>query len=234
MYDVSENHAAHQRLWQAVCDLVTEAPPLTNPSNDLISDWLSPDLFLSQTCSLPFRKKLRGFVNLVATPDNKISNCPRGYYHSVVLARKGSTPDLKKNDYVLAYNEPLSQSGWAAPQSIGIMGKSQLQTGSHAASARSLVQGLADITSIDALTWRFLCRDWDKAAQLQVLATTPPTPTLPYITALSRDAKTLARGLGQAILSIGATDRETLQIFGLVDIPEQDYMQYPLPIEPYS
>ena len=67
-----------------------------------------------------------------------------------------------------------------------------------------------------------------------MLATTPPTPTLPYITALSRDAKALARGLGQAILSIGATDRETLQIFGLVDIPEQDYMQYPLPIEPYS
>ena len=96
MYDVSENYAAHQRLWQAVCDLVTEAPPLTNPSNDLISDWLSPDLFFSQTCSLPFRKKLRGFVNLIATPDNKISNCPRGYYHSVVLARKGSTPDLKK------------------------------------------------------------------------------------------------------------------------------------------
>ena len=136
--------------------------------------------------------------------------------------------------FFLAYNEPLSQSGWAAPQSIGIMGKSQLQTGSHAASARSLVQGLADVTSINALTSRFLCRDWDKAAQLQVLATTPPTPTLPYITALSRDAKTLARGLGQAILSIGATDRETLQIFGLVDISEQDYMQYPLPIEPYS
>ena len=56
MYDVSENYAAHQRLWQAVCDLVTEAPPLTNPSNDLKSDWLSPDLFFRRPVACPFGK----------------------------------------------------------------------------------------------------------------------------------------------------------------------------------
>ena len=111
------------------------------PPGDLIADWLSPNLFLSQTCGLPFRAKLHGLVQLVATPDNQIPNCAAGYYHSVILARQGSDPDLATNDFVLAYNEPLSQSGWAAPQSIGITGVSRVQTGGHAASALAVMDG---------------------------------------------------------------------------------------------
>ena len=232
MYDVPRNYQAHNRLWQAFCDLMPSAPALTRHNNNLLSDWLSPELFLSQTCSLPFRAKLHGHVNLIATPDNKIENCPRGFYNSAILARKGSALDLTKNDFVFAYNEPLSQSGWAAPQSIGISGKSQICTGGHAASALALVKGTADITAIDALTWRFLCRDWDKASQLEIVTTTPPTPSLPYITALRNDAKKIYRNLKRAILEIDEKDRETLQIFGLVNIADQDYMKYSLPIAP--
>lgn len=232
MYDVPRNYQAHKRLWQAFCDLMPSAPALTRHNNNLLSDWLSPELFLSQTCSLPFRAKLHGHVNLIATPDNKIENCPRGFYNSAILARKGSAPDLTKNDFVLAYNEPLSQSGWAAPQSIGVSGKSQICTGGHAASALALVKGTADITAIDALTWRFLCRDWDKASQLEIVTSTPPTPTLPYITALRNDTKKIYQNLKRAILEIDGKDQETLQIFGLVSIADQDYMKYSLPIAP--
>jgi ABC-type phosphate/phosphonate transport system substrate-binding protein len=234
MYDVSKNYQAHQRLWQAFRDLMPNAPALTRHSDNLLSDWLNPELFFSQTCGLPFRASLRRHVKLIATPNNNIENCAPGFYHSVILARKGSAPDLIKNDFVLAYNEPQSQSGWAAPQSIGISGKSQLCTGGHAASALALTKGIADIAAIDALTWRFLCRDWDKASQLEVVTTTPPTPSLPYITALKNDAKTLYQNLKKAILGIDKKDQETLQIFGLVNIAEQDYMEYPLPIAPLS
>jgi len=79
-----------------------------------------------------------------------------------------------------------------------------------------------------------LCRDWDKASQLEVVTTTLPTPSLPYITALKNDAKTLYQNLKKAILGIDKKDQETLQIFGLVNIAEQDYMEYPLPIAPLS
>ena len=208
------------------------APALTRHNDNLLSDWLSPELFFTQTCGPPFRASLRGYVKLIATPDNNIENCAPGFYHSVILARKGSAPDLKKNDFVLAHNEPQSQSGWAAPQSIGISGKSQLCTGGHAASALALTEGVADITAIDALTWKFLCRDWDKASQVEVVTTTPPTPSLPYITSLKNDAKILFQNLKKAILRIDEKDRETLQIFGLVSIAEQDYMEYPLPVAP--
>ena len=232
MYDFPSNSAAHKRLWQAFQESVPEAPELSSADNDLIADWLSPDLFLSQTCSLPFRAKLHGHVNLVASPNNNNEGCPDGYYNSVILARSGSAPHLPSNDFILAFNEPLSQSGWAAPASVGIVGKSRLQTGGHAASALAVKQGRADVAAVDALTWHFLCRDWDQADALQVVAKTPPTPTLPYITARTHNPKPLRNALNKAILELCAQDRETLQIFGLIGISADIYTQYPLPPTP--
>ena len=232
MYDVPANRAAHQRLWQALQDQLPDAPNLTPPSADLMDDWLSPDLYLSQTCGLPYRAALHGQVQLIATPDNHSPNCPPGYYCSVLLARQGAVPDLAANDFTFAYNEPLSQSGWAAPQSIGLTGAKQLQTGGHAASARAVLEGRADLAAVDALTWHFLKRDWDKADGLEICATTPATPTLPYITALGQNAAALREALRQAILSIGPKDRETLQIFGLTEISAETYLKLSLPPSP--
>ena len=232
MYDVPANRAAHRRLWQALQDQLPDAPNLTPPSADLMDDWLSPDLYLSQTCGLPYRAALHGQVQLIGTPDNHSPNCPPGYYCSVLLARQGAIPDLVANDFTLAYNEPLSQSGWAAPQSIGLTGAKQLQTGGHAASARAVLEGRADLAAVDALTWHFLKRDWDKADELEICATTPATPTLPYITALGQNAAALREALRQAILSIGPKDRETLQIFGLTEISAETYLKLPLPPSP--
>lgn len=232
MYDVPANRSAHLRLWQVFQDLVPTAPELSFPGDNLMAEWLSPALFLSQTCGLPFRAKLHGLVQLVATPDNQIPNCAPGHYHSVILARKGSAPDLAANNFVLAYNDPLSQSGWAAAQSIGITGTSQIQTGGHAASAEALIDGKADIAAIDALTWKFLLRDSDRMSQLTILTTTPETPTLPYITRLTQDMGSLRKSLNQAILSLDEKDRKTLQIFGLVDIKADKYLQLPLPPAP--
>ena len=232
MYDVPANRAAHRRLWQALQDQLPDAPNLTPPSADLMDDWLSPGLYLSQTCGLPYRAALHGQVQLIATPDNHSPNCPPGYYCSVLLARQGAIPDLVANDFTLAYNEPLSQSGWAAPQSIGLTGAKQLQTGGHAASARAVLEGRADLAAVDALTWHFLKRDWDKADELEICATTPATPTLPYITALGQNAAALREALRQAILSIGPKDRETLQIFGLTEISAETYLKLPLPPSP--
>ena len=232
MYDVPANRAAHRRLWQSLQDHLPNAPNFTPPSEDFMVDWLNPELYLSQTCSLPYRAALHGQVQLIATPDNQIPNCPPGYYCSVLLARQGAVPNLAANDFTLAYNEPLSQSGWAAPQSIGLTGATALQTGGHAASARAVLEGRADLAAVDALTWHFLTRDWDKAAGLVVCATTPATPTLPYITALSQNAAALREALRQAILSIGPKDQQTLQIFDLVEINAETYLQLPLPPAP--
>jgi len=79
---------------------------------------------------------------------------------------------------------------------------------------------------VDALTWHFLTRDWDKASGLEICDTTPATPTLPYITALGENAAALRVALRQAILSIGPKDQETLQIFDLIEISAETYLQF--------
>ena len=156
MYDVPANRAAHRRLWQAVQDHLPDAPDLTPPSENLMVDWLNPELYLSQTCGLPYRAALHGQAQLIATPDNQIPNCPPGYYCSVLLARRGAVPDLAANDFTLAYNEPLSQSGWAAPQSIGLPDATRLQHGGHAAAPRAALAGRAGRAALDALQWHCL------------------------------------------------------------------------------
>jgi len=69
-------------------------------------------------------------------------------------------------------------------------------------------------------------------SQLTILTTTPETPTLPYITRLTQDMGSLRKSLNQAILSLDQKDRKTLQIFGLVDIKADKYLQLPLPPAP--
>ncbi|MGB0799165.1 MAG: phosphate/phosphite/phosphonate ABC transporter substrate-binding protein [Planktomarina sp.] len=232
MYDIPSNRDAHDRLLAAFRDHMPCAPAQYSESDDIWSDWQNPDLLLSQTCGLPFRAKLHGSVSLVATPDNHVEGCPPGYYHSVIIARAGSTPDLADNDFTLAYNEPLSQSGWAAPASIGITGAKRLQTGSHHFSAKAVIDARADVAAIDALTWHFLMRDWVDAGKLKAIAKTPPTPTLPYITARGHNPEPIRSALARAILDIGPGDRETLQIFGLVPIDAAEYCAQPIPAPP--
>ena len=55
---------------------------------------------------------------------------------------------------------------------------------------------------------------------------------LPYITALGQNAAALREAQRQAILSIGLKDRQTLQIFDLIEISAETYLQFPLPEAP--
>ncbi len=228
MYDTAENRAAHGRLFEAFGDALGIQVTPTAQSN-LWQDWRSPDLLLSQTCGLPYRAELHGRVRLVATPNNQLQDCPPGHYRSAIVARVGSDVDLAANDFTLAYNEPLSQSGWGAPWAEGVTGARRIQTGGHALSAEAVRAGRADIASIDALTWHFLKRDWDGAAKLQVVTWTRPTPTLPYITAFSRDPAPIRDALAVAITQLSQSDRDQLQLYGLVNISPDAYLAHAIP-----
>ncbi len=227
MYDVPAGRAAQGRFWTLVQRALPDAPALTTPQ-DIWADWQSPDLFFSQTCGLPFRAKLHGHVALVGTPDPGLKNCPPGYYRSAIVARSDWRGDLA-GDFTFAYNEPLSQSGWAAPCTEGIVGSRQFQTGSHAASAQAVLDGRADVASLDALTWQFLQRDWPIATKLRVLQWTQPTPALPFITAPTQDAGRIAKGVKTAINGLHPADKAQLGLFDLVQIPSETYCSLSIP-----
>lgn len=243
MYDRPETAAANDRLWAGIRDrLRAEGLPapeaLIHGASDLWPQWTSADLVLSQTCGYPYRSRLHGQVLLVGTPDYGVEGCASGYYRSVLVARADDPRDRIDlfDGAALAYNDALSQSGWAAPQThaarIGIRLLPALQTGSHGQSARAVAEGRADVAALDAVTWRLLQRFDPVTRDLREVGMTDPTPCLPLITARTYDPDILFDVLAEAIADMPAADRNLTGLQRLVRIPAAVYLSVPTPPSP--
>lgn len=245
MYDFAAPlQAANDRLWCGIRDGLRRtglaAPEtLTRGEAAYWPAWSAPDLVFSQTCGFPYRAKLWDSVTLVGTPDYDLPDCPPGHYNSVYIARV-TDPRARLAEFAdaaFAYNEPLSQSGWAAPQNhaatLGMRFRPSLQTGGHRASALAVAQGLADFAAIDAVTWALLQRHEPQVATLKAVGrTAPPTPVLPFIAAKGVDAGVYFDVVATAIGDLDAADRETLMLRGILRIPTDAYLMVPTPQSP--
>lgn len=243
MYDFGPAQAANDRLWALIRAGLRghgiDAPEaLTRGEQAYWDAWQSPDLLLSQTCGYPFRARLHDKVTYVGTPDYGVEGCAPGYYRSIFVAR-ADDPRTTLADFDgarFAYNEPLSQSGWAAPQThaarLGIRLPPTLQTGGHRLSARAVAEGRADLAALDAVT-HALMQDYDPEADaLRVVCMTDPTPGLPCITAAGRDPVPIFDALTGAITALSAQDRNSLRLKGIVRLPASVYLAVPNPPSP--
>lgn len=228
MYDRPELRGVHDRLWAHIrahllCSHLPGAPQDLTRDGDMWQIWQSPDLMLGQTCGLPYRTRLQDCVNLVGAPVWGLP-CPDGYYFSVIIAR-ADDPDAGGSAARLAVNDPLSQSGWAAAQ--GLTFGQVILTGGHAMSAQAVAENRADIAAIDAVTWALIDRYDPWAAKLRVIATTDPTPALPYITA--QTPLPVFDALRAGIQALSPQDRAALCLRDVVQIPASDYLAVPNP-----
>lgn len=238
MYDPPELAPVNDRLWQAIRAHLGDGPARLSRGDDPWAVWMAPDLVLAQTCGMPYRTRLSDHVTLIGTPDYAVQGCPPGWYRSVIVAR---AEDARSNltafeGATLAYNDPLSQSGWAAAMThfdaAGIRLAQGLCTGAHAHSAAAVATGAADLASLDAVTWRLICRYGDIGPRLKVIDQTAPTPGLPFITAKGRDPEPLFQAIALAIDTLGTDDRASLGLRGLVRLAKSDYMAVPTPAPP--
>lgn len=238
MYDRLELRAATDSFWQAIRQALGHGPDPLTREGDSWDQWESPDLLLSQTCGYPYRARLHGKVQIVGTPDYGLEGCGPGEYRSVFVARK----DDPRNDPAefaaarFAYNEPMSQSGWAAPGayagSRGFAFTDTRRTGSHIASARAVAEDQADLAALDAQSWRLMQRYDTFADKLHVIAATPPTPALPFITANGQDADEIFDALLSAFKALPTETRDALDLRGIVRIPPEAYLAVPTPAPP--
>lgn len=238
MYDRPETAWANDKLWQAIRANLEQGPEVLDRTIDPWAAWQSPDLLLAQTCGCPYRTRLYGEVQLVGTPDYGLPDCPPGYYRSVFVARKSDNPakltrfDRKR----FAYNDALSQSGWAAPlihmQDRDMLPGELVETGGHRASAQAVAEGGADFASLDLLSWQLMVEHDAFAQDLCTLDFTTPTPGLPFITALSQDPARIFLALKSAIQSLDDDSRETLHLRDLIHIEPSDYLAVPTPPGP--
>ncbi len=243
MYDFGPAQAANDRLWVLIRDRlrtqgISAPDALTRGEEAYWAAWQSPDLILSQTCGYPFRARLHDRVTYVGTPDYGVDGAPPGYYRSVFVVRADDPRDgLAAFDGArFAYNEPLSQSGWAAPQvhaaRMGLRLPPAVQTGGHQLSALAVAEGRADIAALDAVTFALMRDTHPVASQLRVIALTDPTPGLPVITAKGQDPAPILAALEDAIARLSPADRGTLHLKGMVRIPVATYLAVPNPPPP--
>ncbi|WP_293576751.1 PhnD/SsuA/transferrin family substrate-binding protein [Phaeobacter sp.] len=239
MYDRPETAEAWDALWQGIRTHLdrSDAPEALTRDADLWQVWTAPSLLLGQTCGMPYRTRLYDKVTLVGTLDHGLVK-PAGYYNSVIVAQRDRAQDPLSRfaGQRFAYNDGVSQSGWAAPITLmrdnNMLPGSLLQTGAHRASAQAVADGQADFAALDCVSWLHMSRHDGFAADLVVIAETPPTPGLPLIIAKSEDPAPLRAAIRTAIEGLSPEQRDTLHLFGLVEIPAAEYLAVPTPLGP--
>lgn len=241
MYLRPETAAATANYWQhiraALADRGIPTPETLENDRPEFEVWQAPDLVLSQTCGMPYRRWLADQVQLVGTPDYGLPGCPQGHYNSVIVVRAlDPRKDLAAfRDARFAYNQTFSQSGFAAPHALararGFWFSDRRQSHGHQQSARAVAERRADIAALDAVSWRLIQRYDDFAARLRVLCQTPPTPGLPYITGPQTDAAAVFDGVREAIGALSSEDRDILGLTGIHRLAKSAYLAIPNPPE---
>lgn len=239
MYARPELEGAHSRFWMHIQDSLAAraitAPDKLSQTAGEFSVWEDPALVLSQTCGMPYRTRLHGHVQIVATPDYGLEDCPAGYYRSAIIVRADDPRETLQEfkTALMTYNMDHSQSGFAALYNhtlpLGLWFANRVESGGHLRSALMVANGDADIASVDAQTWRLIQRFEPFADQLRILEYTTPTPALPYITGPQHNPTLIYEAVSEALSTLDATDREALDLRGLVKIEPSKYLAVPNP-----
>jgi hypothetical protein len=236
MYDRPETRAATDRFWAGVrAGLAArgiDAPDTLTRDRDPWDVWQAPDLVLAQACGLPYRARLHGTVTLIGSGDYGLPGCAAGDYNSVILARSPTPPPAP----VLAVNEVLSQSGWAALadfcRDTGLSPRGVVLTGAHRASVCAVLDRRADIAACDAQTWWLMQQHDAWARDATEIARTPPAPGLPFITRAGQDPAPYRAALAAACAALAPAERAALNLRGIVARVPDDYTALPIPRAP--
>ena len=232
MYPAQPLRAAWDRLYAAAAAEIADAPAALCWDLDPADTWLDPGLVLGMTCGWPLITTLQHRVRVVGTFAYDLGGAASPAYRSVIIARV-EAPLEDFNERSVAANSSGSLSGWISLLAAFDRGGATWPgavtwTGSHLASIDAVRGGLADIASIDAVTWAHRQRDAPQTLEgLVVVGRGPLVPCLPIVIggATSDEQleawRTAFRG---AIEDPSVADaRDTLLIAGFAPLDFADY-----------
>ena len=232
MYDRAETAAHNDIFWSAIKTALGFGPDRLSRTENLWSLWQNEDLVFAQTCGLPYRKYLFDKVHYIATPDYGLHGCPPGYYNSLFISYEDQELSQAAQG-TFAFNETLSQSGWAGPMchldTLNLSPRADVKTGSHVNSARAVAEKQADFAAIDAQSWRMIQTHDPFAKSLLVIGETAPVPGLPFICGKKFDPDAVCAAIETAILNLEEKTREALSLKGVIRIDPQRYLEMPTP-----
>lgn len=242
MYNLPGMRAANAALWSALADRL-RATGLSEPPGALlferppVPDGIGPEVLFTQTCGYPLQTLYRGQYRLLARPWCEAAGCAGSTHSAFILAPRAlgahGLEDLRGARFAL--NSLHSNSGMNLPRRLiaEIAGARPffsrvVETGGHGASIRLLAQGGADCASIDCLTYAFYQdHEPDLVAGLDILARTPPSPSIPFVTSVVTP-EPVVTALREALLALPDDPRlgeamKTLRITRIEPAPEAEY-----------
>jgi ABC-type phosphate/phosphonate transport system substrate-binding protein len=237
MYDHPAQQGANDRIWSAIVRIlrtrgvegVHDVLDRTHHVHDL---WRDPNLLLGQACGYPLIADDSLDLQIIALPIYDIPGSTSGdaTHASVLVARAndGRRSLVDYRDSRAAINDPQSNTGMnlfratlAPIAETSAFFARVVQTGSHRGSVEAIAAGNADIAAIDTVTYATLVRhEPDLTAPLRIVARSPASPTLPFVTSAATSIETIA-ALRLALQQVMtdprlADDRAMLGLAGIV------------------
>jgi ABC-type phosphate/phosphonate transport system substrate-binding protein len=231
MYDFPEIREHTDALWTAVAQRARshgiDAPDyLIRPDIPLEQHWVDPAILLSHTCGYPVMRVLTenqhvlgSFAVRSGDPDQP------GWYRTVVVCRaidhRADAGVGAFDGAIVAANDEGSLSGYvsfgvALAEAKAVPSRLVL-TGAHERSVAAVLQGSADLASIDAHSFSLLVAHRPAAVMgLRVIGCGPQVAVTPLFTAQRDAVDPLRAAVAQAVATLPATTRDALQLVGFV------------------
>lgn len=242
MYNFPAMRPANAAFWSALAALleadgVTDVPVLLDAEQGPVPEAIPPAMIFTQTCGYPLQTLYRGQYRYLATPSYVAPGCGAMTHRAFVVVREDdparTIEDLRGRRF--AVNSEHSNSGMNLPRRLiaplaqnGRFFGGVTRSGSHPRSLSLVQQGDTDAASVDCLTWAFAAEHAPSSTEgLRVLAETPPSPAIPFVTGVDTTPDEIA-ALRRAFAVIGsdpdyARIRHGLKIGTIGQVPDQTY-----------
>jgi ABC-type phosphate/phosphonate transport system substrate-binding protein len=245
MYNLPEMRAENAAFWLAIRTEaerlgVTGLPPALDFARKPVPERIEPNTVFTQVCGWPLQTIYSGQATILGVPAYGAAHCDGPTHAGVFVVRLDapfrSVADLRGRDFL--FNSVHSNSGMNLPRRViaeladgGPFFRSIAETHSQPMNLERIAGGEADATCVDCVTYAFFARHRPALAErLRILAVTPSTPAIPFVTAAATDPAvkaTLARALRRV-----ATEAEWAPVRAgmlLLDIVPPDQVDYRIP-----
>jgi ABC-type phosphate/phosphonate transport system substrate-binding protein len=203
MYNLPEMQADNRAFWGAMrVELsrlgLDDLPDDLDFTRRPVPDKIDTDTLFTQVCGYPLQTIYRGQATLLGAPVYAVKHCDGPTHAGVFIvgakSRFERLEDLRGCRY--AYNSRHSNSGMNLPRRAiaDIAGGkpffgSIAETHSHPGNIERVAKGEIDATCVDNVTYAFVARYRPALAEAtRVLAPTPPSPSIPFVTTVEAPA----------------------------------------------
>ncbi len=213
MYNLPAMQPANSAFWAAIRQELglADAPAQPDFTRPPVPAAVEADTLFTQVCGYPLQTIFRGQARLLGIPTYALPHCGPLSHAGVFVVRNDSRfqtlQDLRGSHFV--FNSVDSNSGMNLPRRAlaDIAGGRPFfarcdETGSQPANLERVAAGEADATCVDCVTYAFNIEHKPHLRGLRVLAETPPSPAIPFVTAAGTP-EPLFQALRAALLRVG-------------------------------